>query len=154
MKKQNLFVSLITIATLCIIIIAVTVFFVYDKQFIGLILIGLGLIVLLPLKLFDVSIKAVEPDVIFGLIDNSFLAIFALIGADLAGIFGAIVGGLVGNTVTDGVAGIFEGYSAERLRKNGIADNRTVLSAAVGKMAGCLFGAGIVLFLAWLIGVF
>lgn len=147
--KQNLISSLITIITLCVIIIIATTFFVYNKQLIGFILIGLGVVVLFSLKIFNISIRSVEPDVIFGLIDNGVLAIFALIGADLAGVLGAIVGGLVGNTVTDGIAGIFEGYSAERLRKNGITDKRTVLSAAVGKMAGCLFGAGFVLAIAW-----
>lgn len=153
-QKQNFTSALITVIMLCIIIIAATVFFVYDKPFIGLIFIGLGFIVLLPLKFFNMSIKSVRPDIIFGLIDNGILAIFALIGADLAGVFGAIIGGLVGNTLTDGLAGIFEGYSAEKLRKNGITEKRTALSSAVGKMAGCLFGAGIVLFLAWLINVF
>lgn len=147
--KQNLISSLITIITLCVIITIVTAFFVYNKQLIGFILIGLGVVVLFSLKIFNVRIRSVEPDVVFGLIDNGVLAIFALIGADLAGVLGAIVGGLVGNTVTDGIAGIFEGYSAERLRKNGITDKRTVLSAAVGKMAGCLFGAGLVLAVAW-----
>lgn len=153
-QKQNFISALITIVILCIIIIAVTVFFRYNKSFIGLILIGLGLIVLFTLKIFNMSIKSVEPDIIFGLIDNGILAIFALIGADLAGVFGAIIGGLVGNTVTDGLAEIFEGYSAEKLRKSGITEKRTALSSAVGKMAGCLFGAGIVLVLASLIQIF
>ena len=120
--KQNFLSALVSISLLCVIIVAVTIFFVYNTQFIGLVLIGLGLLVLFSLKIFKISFKSVWPDVIFGVIDNGFLAIFALIGADLAGVLGAIVGGLVGNTVTDGIAGIFEGYSAERLRKQRITE--------------------------------
>jgi hypothetical protein len=42
----------------------------------------------------------------------------------------------VGNAITDGIAGIFEGYSAENLRTQLIAEERTMLKSAVGKMAG------------------
>ena len=55
---------------------------------------------------------------------------------------------MVGNAITDGIAGIFEGYSAEKLREQSIHEERTALKSAVGKMAGCLFGAGVVLVIA------
>ena len=55
----------------------------------------------------------------------------------------AILGGVVGNAVTDGIAGIFEGHYAEKLRAQSAPEERTMLKSAVGKMAGCLFGAGI-----------
>jgi hypothetical protein len=47
-----------------------------------------------------------------------------------------------------GIAGIFEGEMAEKLRERKIAEERTMLGSAVGKMAGCLFGAGVVLIIA------
>ncbi|MBU6447332.1 hypothetical protein KGQ24_00635 [Patescibacteria group bacterium] len=69
----------------------------------------------------------------------------AIFGGRIAGVGGAVIGGVVGNAITDGIAGIFEGYWAERMVKR---DHRTILGSAVGKMAGCLFGAGIVLLIA------
>jgi len=35
------------------------------------------------------------------------------------------------------------------LRRHGIEETRTPLSASMGKMSGCLFGVGIVLTIAW-----
>jgi len=61
----------------------------------------------------------------------------------------AIVGGAVGDVVTDGYAGLFEGNIAEYLRKHGIDEARTPLSTSMGKMSGCLIGIGIVLTIAW-----
>jgi len=54
----------------------------------------------------------------------------------------------VGNAITDGIAGVFEGHMAERLREKEISEERTMLKSAVGKMAGCLLGAGVVLIIA------
>ena len=71
--------------------------------------------------------------------------------ADFAGILGAVVGASAGNAITDGFAGLFEGWSADYLRKHKLEDKRTALSASLGKMAGCFFGAGIVLIIAWTI---
>ena len=73
----------------------------------------------------------------------------ALIGANFAGILGAIVGGAVGDSITDGYAGLFEGKMATYLRKHGIDEARTPLSSSMGKMSGCLIGVGIVLTIAW-----
>jgi uncharacterized protein YqgC (DUF456 family) len=69
----------------------------------------------------------------------------AIFGGHFAGITGAIIGGVVGNAITDGIAGIFEGQMAEKLRARFIPEERTMLKSAVGKMAGCLLGAGVVL---------
>lgn len=69
----------------------------------------------------------------------------AIIGGHVAGVAGAIIGGVVGNAITDGIAGIFEGQMAEKLRSQLVAEERTMLKSAVGKMAGCLLGAGVVL---------
>lgn len=147
--KAGLISTIVSVLILSLIILATVIFFVYDQTWIGLIFILLGFLHLLLLKLFKINIKTVWPDVIFGVIDNGVLAVGAIIGADFAGILGAIVGGCAANAVTDGFAGIFEGWSAEYLRKHNIKEKRTSLVSAVGKMAGCLFGAGIVFLIAW-----
>jgi len=90
----------------------------------------------------------VWPDIVFGLIDNGVLAILAVIGAEIAGVAGAIIGGVVGNSITDGIAGVFEGHIAERLREKKISEERTMVGSSIGKMAGCLLGAGFVLIIA------
>ncbi|PIX10847.1 hypothetical protein COX67_04520 [Candidatus Falkowbacteria bacterium CG_4_10_14_0_2_um_filter_36_22] len=97
---------------------------------------------------FKIKLKSIQPDIIFGLIDNGILAVLAIFGGHFAGVAGAIIGGVVGNAITDGIAGIFEGYSAEKLRLQLEPEERTMLKSAVGKMAGCLLGAGIVLVIA------
>ena len=149
--NKKLILAIIKVATLCIIIIAVSVFFIYDPKVIGWAVFSLGLLCLASLQFFKIPIKNVWPDIIFGLIDNGILAILAVIGGKIAGVAGAIAGGVVGNAVTDGIAGIFEGHMAERLRESKISESRTMLGSAIGKMAGCLLGAGFVLIIANLI---
>ena len=146
--NKKLIIAMIKVATLCIIIISVSAFFIYDAKIIGWAVFTLGLLCLASLTLFNILIKNVWPDIIFGLIDNGILAILAVIGGKIAGVAGAITGGVVGNAITDGIAGVFEGYMAERLRESKISEARTMLGSAVGKMAGCLLGAGVVLIIA------
>lgn len=129
------------VIVLSLVVFVVAGYFVHQPQVIGLVLVLLGLLCLASLWLFSVRIRSVQPDILFGVIDNGILAIFALFGAEIAGVAGAIIGGAVGNAVTDGIAGLFEGYWAERT----LNSQRTVLGSAVGKMAGCLLGAGVVL---------
>ena len=107
-----------------------------------------GLMMKSLLRPFKINLKSIGPDIFFGFIDNSILAVMAIFGGYFAGVTGAILGGVVGNAITDGIAGIFEGYYAEKLRAESIVEERTVLRSAVGKMAGCLFGAGIVFLIA------
>ena len=109
---------------------------------IGFVLLALFLLCMVSLIPFGIALRSIQPDIIFGVIDNGILVVFALIGGKVAGIPGAIVGGAVGNAVTDGIAGIFEGYWAERLRKRNVSDHRTIIGSAIGKMGGCLLGAG------------
>mgnify|MGYP001575200722 CR=1 FL=1 len=116
---------------------------------IGPVLIALGIISLLPLYLFHIPLQMVRAEIWFGIIDNGILAIFALSGAELFGILGAIVGGLVGNSITDGLAGLFEGYEWQKIDKLKIKPRRTVLTVAIGKFAGCLLGGGFALTIAW-----
>lgn len=141
--------SILHVLTLCVVIFAISMFFVYSHSFIGLIIIILGIISLLSLKLFGIKLKSIQPDIIFGIIDNGILAALALFGGEIAGVAGALIGGVVGNAITDGIAGLFEGYWAERNKET----ERSTLGSSVGKMAGCLIGAGVILALgALLIG--
>jgi hypothetical protein len=145
---QKFILSILNIIALCVIIAAVSVFFVNNARWVGIILIILAILCILSLFPFRIKLKSIQPDIVFGLIDNGILAIFAIFGGHFAGIAGAILGGVVGNAITDGIAGIFEGYSAERLRLLLVPEERTMLKSAVGKMAGCLLGAGVVLVIA------
>lgn len=141
MNKNNKTLVILNVVTLCIIIAGVSIFFVYNSKLIGFVLVALALMCLLSLKLFQVKISSTGPDIVFGLIDNGILAVMAVVGGHIAGVAGAVIGGVVGNSITDGIAGIFEGYWAEKM----IDDKRTILGSAVGKMSGCLLGAGAVL---------
>lgn len=146
--NQKFFLAVLNILTLCIIIGAVSIFIVNNAYWIGLVLILLSILCILSLLPFKINIKSALPDIYFGLIDNGILAIMAIFGGHFGGVTGAIIGGVVGNAITDGIAGIFEGYSAEKLRLQLVSEERTMLKSAVGKMAGCLLGAGVVLFVA------
>lgn len=120
---------------------------------IGVVITLLGVLCLLTLLPFGVRMRSVWPDVVFGMIDNGMLAVMALFGGEVGGVMGAVIGGVVGNAVTDGIAGIFEGYIAEKARVARISDKRTMLGSAVGKMSGCLLSAGAVLTVSGLLGV-
>ncbi len=146
--KKRFFLAVLNILTLCVVIGAVSIFLVQDGYWIGPALILLAILCLLSLLPFRISLQSTLPDIYFGLIDNGILAIVAIFGGHFGGVAGAILGGVVGNAITDGIAGIFEGYSAEKLRLQLVSEERTMLKSAVGKMAGCLLGAGVVLFIA------
>jgi len=97
--------------------------------------------------------KGSIPDLIFGALDTGLLTIPALWGGTLFGVAGAIAGGVIGDALTDGIAGFFEGGIAEWLRKKGIEESREPITTALGKMAGCLFGSGLVLSIALILGI-
>ncbi|MDD3007036.1 MAG: hypothetical protein PHX30_05685 [Candidatus Pacebacteria bacterium] len=146
--RRKSFLAILNILTLCIIIGFVSAFFVEDSSLIGFVLIALAFLCLASLLPFGVHWKSMQPDIFFGLIDNGILAILAIFGGHFAGVTGVIIGGVVGNAITDGLAGIFEGHWAEKLREKLIAEERSILSSSVGKMTGCLLGAGTVLIIA------
>ncbi len=148
-KKDNIMASGINVILSAITVLLVSYFFVTKTMIIGPILIVLGILILLPLWLRGIPLQALKAEIVFGAIDNGVLAIFALSGAELFGILGAIVGSLVGNAVTDGLAGIFEGYEWQKTDKLNIKNKRTALTVAIGKMSGCLLGGGVVLTIAW-----
>ena len=143
--RQKFILSILNILTLCVVIAAVSGFFVDNTHWTGYILIILSVLCVASLVPFKIKLRSIQPDIIFGLIDNGILAILAIFGGHFAGVAGAILGGVVGNAITDGIAGIFEGHYAEKLRLQLVPEERTMLKSAVGKMAGCLLGAGVVL---------
>ena len=147
--KDNLTTAIIGTALWSIIVVAIVLFMIYKEYLIGPIVLLLGISILLSLLLFGRNHKSVWPDVLFGMIDNGALVVLALIGASFLGTLGAIVGGAIGNAITDGFAGIFEGHSAKENTRKGIKDERSPVSTAFGKMAGCLIAMGLVLTIAW-----
>ena len=149
MNKEGVLPALTSLVIVSIVVIGVISFVIYNVRLIGPIIILLGFIPWIPLKILGRSIKSTGADIIFGAVDTGVLAVAALIGASFAGVLGAIVGGAVGDSITDGLAGLFEGKVAEYLRRHGIEEARTPLSSSLGKMSGCLIGAGITLTIAW-----
>ncbi len=149
MNKQGIPAALGSLTAISAVVIGVIAYVVYDVRFVGPAMILLGLIPWLPIKLSGRAIRSTGADIVFGAVDTGFLGVAALIGTELGGVLGAVVGGLVGDSITDGFAGIFEGRAAEKLRRLGIEEARTPVSASMGKMSGCLLGAGITLTIAW-----
>jgi len=145
--------AIISFLLLSIIVMGISYYFVYKSALIGPVFILLGILNLIFLKFYHIKITSVYPDIIFGFIDNGVLVLMAVIGGSIAGVAGAIIGGAAGNTITDGLGGLFEGHASEKLRKKKITEKRTAISSTLGKMTGCLFGAGISLSLIWLIKI-
>lgn len=151
MRRKLPIVTLIN-AVFFILIIIVLGFFIEYKPLIGPVFILLGFVTMTPLFVGEkFQLNSSFSDMLFGVIDNGIFIISALIGADLAGVLGAIVGGAVGNSISDAVGGIFEGELAKHMKKKGIPQERTALQSSLGKLAGCLFGAGFVLVIVWTI---
>lgn len=135
-----------------VVIILVLGLFVEYKPLIGPVFLILGFLALIPISVGEkFHISSSLSDILFGLIDNGIFIIAALIGADLAGVLGAIVGGAVGNSISDAIGGIFEGKFADHMKKKGVNQDRMALYASLGKLAGCLFGAGLILVVIWTI---
>lgn len=150
--KNGFMKSITSFILISIVVIAVSVYFMQDSKLIGPAFLGLGFISLLVIKFFKIDLATLYPDIVFGFIDNGILIFAAVLGGSYAGVVGAVIGGAAGNTLTDGLGGLFEGHVAEKLRKRKVNDERTALSTMLGKIAGCLFGAGAGLVLVWLIG--
>jgi len=82
--------------------------------------------------------KALLPDIVFGVVDNGLLVIGAIIGADVGAVFGAVLGAALGNAISDFIGGYFEGSVAEWLASKGVEHKATKWKASFGKLAGCL----------------
>ncbi|MFC1618975.1 hypothetical protein ACFL45_03425 [Candidatus Neomarinimicrobiota bacterium] len=119
----------------------------------GPIVLLLGALPLFGLWLRRRSFKGAIPDLIFGAMDTGLLTIPALWGGITFGVAGAIAGGVIGDALTDGIAGFFEGGIAQWLRRKGIVESREPITSSLGKMAGCLLGSGVVLTIALFIGI-
>jgi hypothetical protein len=151
MRQRLPIVTLIN-AVFFVLIIIVMGYFIGYKPLIGPVFIILGFVMLIPLFIGEhFHLESSFSDILFGIIDNGIFIISAIIGADLAGVLGAIVGGAVGNSVSDAVGGIFEGQFADWMEKRGVLQKKTALNSSVGKFAGCLFGAGLILLVVWTI---
>jgi hypothetical protein len=150
--KNNFIKALGIFIVFAIFIVGVSVYFLYDEIMIGPAYILLALLGILILKFTKITLKEVYPDVIFGIIDNGFLIFTTVLGGKIAGVAGAVLGGAAGNTLTDGFGGLIEGKIAQKLRHDHFEENRTAFSTMMGKVIGCLLGAGFGLIIVWLIG--
>jgi len=99
------------------------------------------------------NITGAAPDMVFGSVDTGLLVIPAIFGGAMFGAPGAIAGAVIGDSVTDALAGFFEGGVAQWLRDRGIVESREAVATSLGKMAGCLAGSGLTLTLADLLGL-
>jgi hypothetical protein len=153
MKNGGFVKALTSFVVFSLVVAAVALYFIFDKGLIGFMFVGLGFVGWGVLGMFKIKIVSVYPDIIFGAVDNGILVFAAVLGGVYAGVFGAVIGGAAGNTVTDGLGGLFEGYIAENQRRLKIDNLRTSLSTMLGKMVGCLWGAGAGLVLVWLISL-
>lgn len=120
---------------------------------IGPVILILSLLPVIGLVLARRSLAGAIPDLIFGSIDTGLLTIPALAGGTMFGVAGAIAGGVIGDALTDGIAGFFEGSIAERLRSKGIVESREPVTTSLGKMAGCMCGSGTILSIALIFGL-
>jgi len=150
-KKESLVFGFLSVLVISLVAVGSLSLTISYKPLIGPTLLFLCLLSMVPLKLGGRSIKSCSADIVFGAIDTSFLGVAALIGASFAGVLGAIVGGVAGDAITDGFAGLWEGKVAQYLRKHGIREARTPLSSSMGKMVGCFLGVGLLLTIVWTI---
>jgi hypothetical protein len=136
-----------------LVVAVVAVMTLQHRIAIGPIVLVLAVVPLIGLRFGRRSFKGALPDIVFGSLDTGLLTIPALWGGLLFGVAGAIAGGVVGDALTDGIAGFFEGGIAEWLRERGIEESREPVTTSLGKMAGCLLGSGTVLTIALLLGI-
>ncbi len=120
---------------------------------VGPVVFGLGFIPMIGLLIRLRDFAGSLPDMVFGALDTGLLVVPALWGGIAFGVAGAVAGGVVGDALTDAIAGFFEGSIDESLRRKGITASREAVTTALGKMTGCLLGAGTVLTVAWLVGI-
>lgn len=151
--------SLVRAFTWCLVLSLVIIFSIYpitSKDLVSLagpVLLGLGLAPLAALKFYSKSLASVGADVAFGAFDTGFMTVTSLAGASFAGVLGAVVGAGAGDAITDAWGGLIEGKVASWLREKGIEEARKPFPTSMGKMSGCLFGAGVTITLAGLLGI-
>jgi len=151
--KKELSKAITNFIVLAILVIGASVFLIFREDLVGPAYILLGFVGVGLLRTYKIKIEEVSPDIVFGLIDNGVLVFTAILGGIYAGVAGAVLGGAAGNTITDGIGGLFEGRIAKKLRKKNIVNKRGPLPTMLGKMIGCLLGAGIAFTLLFLLKI-
>ena len=149
MKQEGLIAAASAFSALTIVGVVLFLLIIDYKQLIGPALIVFGFLPLIPVMLAGRSIKSIGADIVYGIVDGGILAIAAVAGEIKAGAIGAVFGGAIGNAISDGFGGLWEGYAASWLRRKGIKEARTPLSSSMGKMSGVALGAAIVITVAW-----
>jgi len=97
--RQKFIPSVLNVLTLCIVITAVSIYFIDNAKWMGLVLIILAFLCIVSLLPFKIKLKSTLPDIFFGIIDNGILAVLAIFGGHFAGVAGAILGGVVVETL-------------------------------------------------------
>jgi hypothetical protein len=133
------------IGAIALLVLIGGIFTLRNRLLLGPMILVLSLLPLLGLAVARRRINGAVPDLVFGGIDTGLLAVPALLGGLQFGAIGALAGAVIGDAVTDSIAGFFEGGIARWLRSKGIDEARDPITSSLGKMAGCLLGAGIVL---------
>ena len=152
--NRHFFKALASLIGVSLVVVAVISYFIFNNTFIWLAFLGLGVLNLIFMKIMKIELRYIYPDLTFGFVDNGVMVFAAIAGGILAGVPGAIIGGVAGNTITDGIGGFFEGYVSERQKeRTRFESKRKALSSSLGKMTGCMFGAGVSLAIVWLINL-
>lgn len=139
------------VALIAIIVATGGVLTLHKGWALGPMVIGLSSLPICGLIIRGKPIQSALPDVVFGGIDTGLLTVPAILGGLKFGAAGALAGAVIGDAITDAVAGFFEGGVARWLRSKGIEATRDPVTTSLGKMTGCLAGAGLVLTLYYLI---
>ena len=137
-KNEKKIMEIIVVLLLSTFIAFIAFYSMRLGRFVSLIIFALGFIPILIAYFLRIDLKKMLPDIIFGITDNLILVIPAIIGAELFGAAGALTGAIIGNAISDAIAGYFEGNLSEFLRSRGIDATRTVMGSSLGKMSGCL----------------
>jgi len=145
-KKEKFILNeaLVHVTIVSIIVFAIA-YFMHDFEQVGLVLIVAGLLPLLSLKITGEKIKESIPEIVFGFVNTGLITAMAIVGYNLEGLIGAVIGVALGDAITEGYSGILEGEVADLMLKWKIKEKIDPLNSSLGKMAGALFGGGIVL---------
>ena len=144
-KEEFILKEALVHVTVISVIVFLIAYFAHDFEQIGLILIVAGLLPLLSLKLTGEKIKESIAEIIFGAFNTGLITAMAIVGYNIEGILGAVIGVALGDAITEGYSGILEGEIADLMLKWKIKEKIDPLNSSLGKMAGALFGGGIVL---------
>ena len=136
--------ALLHVTVISAIIIAIA-YFGHDFEQIGLILVLAGILPLLSLKITGEKIKESISEIIFGFINTGLITAAAIIGFNIEGILGAVIGVALGDAITEGYSGILEGEISDLMLKWKVKEKIDPLNSSLGKMSGALLGGGIVL---------